>query len=563
MKLLERAFDPEFFKRVRTEKSYSPLVDFIRNLYGENGGFPLPPLSDELRGIFARTGSRSEFETPYFRRRRFLTAVALLALIYPDEERYLNETATLLIETCKEFSWALPAHTLGTDRKEETVAIDLFAAETGVQLTEICYLLADRLNERVRFLVAAEVKKRVLDPFLSRSFGWEKEKSNWAAVCAGNVGACFLYLAPDLFSSVKPRVLKALNCFLSSYPDDGACLEGFSYWQYGFGEYVWFADLLFSFTDGKIDLLKGEKTEKIATYAQRSFLCGNATVSFSDGSREEKAEIGLIYYLTKRYPNSVRLLPQSRMKNSIGNLGWHQQSRLLFYFDSALETKETPEEDCFLDGAGQAIVRRKNYSLAVKAGHNGEPHNHNDVGSFILATERGQVVADLGAGIYTRQYFSEKTRYSILCNSSRGHSVPVVNGAFQKAGKEYRGALSHGDNVITLSFADAYGQKNFLSLSRQFELFENSFRLTDRFHPDYESFTERLILLKKPDLFDGYAIVENVKIGYDAKIASPVLSEERHAPHERKGDQNEEIVYLLDFSIVENQTSVSFVFEIL
>lgn len=39
--------------------------------------------------------------------------------------------------------------------------------------------------------------------------------------------------------------------------------------------------------------------------------------------------------------------------------------------------------------------------VAAKGGHNGESHNHNDLGTFVLEAEGEEPLADLGAGEYT------------------------------------------------------------------------------------------------------------------------------------------------------------------
>lgn len=55
--------------------------------------------------------------------------------------------------------------------------------------------------------------------------------------------------------------------------------------------------------------------------------------------------------------------------------------------------------------------------MAAKGGNNGEPHNHNDVGSFFYLVGDEMLLTDLGAGEYTKEYFHEG-RYRILCNNS-------------------------------------------------------------------------------------------------------------------------------------------------
>jgi hypothetical protein len=68
--------------------------------------------------------------------------------------------------------------------------------------------------------------------------------------------------------------------------------------------------------------------------------------------------------------------------------------------------------------------------LAAKGGHNGEMHNQNDVGSFIVHLNGEPVIADVGRGCYTRFYFSD-TRYEHFVCQSLGHSCPVPNGQMQ------------------------------------------------------------------------------------------------------------------------------------
>ena len=68
------------------------------------------------------------------------------------------------------------------------------------------------------------------------------------------------------------------------------------------------------------------------------------------------------------------------------------------------------------------------------------------------------LLTDLGAGEYTRDYFSDG-RYGILCNRSLGHSVPLINGQEQCAGKEYAAdafCWEEKDKTLTISFGGAY-----------------------------------------------------------------------------------------------------------
>jgi len=98
--------------------------------------------------------------------------------------------------------------------------------------------------------------------------------------------------------------------------------------------------------------------------------------------------------------------------------------------------------------------------LAVKGGHNSESHNHNDVGSFVVALDGRPMVVDIGVGTYTRQTFSAD-RYSIFTMHSDFHNVPQVNGCSQPPGREFatRGlaaAISTESAECRMDLVDAY-----------------------------------------------------------------------------------------------------------
>ena len=557
MMLMQKAKDPKFWEQVRLDPAYSEMVDTLKGYYRNSYMEEIPVLKYSDRMRFYGDGDRHEFERPYFRRRTFLASAALLALIYPEEQHYLDEVHQVLWAICDEYTWALPAHTNAT-LEDDLTNVDLFNAETGFAVAELCYLLEDRLDKLVLERARMEARKRVIGNYLNRKQGWESNTNNWAAVCAGNIGGAMMYLEPERFKEQLPRLLDTMKCFMSGFPQDGTCMEGFGYWHYGFGNYVWFADLLLQFTDGEMDLFKWDKVEAISGYAQRSFLRGGATVSYSDGSRDGKASRPMVHYLHRLFPDSVQLLPDNYTVFDKGNVTWMQTFRNLLYVDYHVEKPEFALKNYDLPGAGQVFINNENYSLAVKAGDNDEPHNHNDVGNFILATDKGQIFCDLGSGRYTRQYFRPETRYSILCNSSRGHSVPIVNGKEQIEGKEYSGTISREGNVITVEMSGAYGQPGFEKLTRTFTYDDSKIVLTDAFAPDYESMTERFMTLIRPEIFEDHLIVDGVKLVFDPNLVTLHVQEEQHARHVATGNDWNIPCYCIDFELKPGLDKVSF-----
>ena len=75
-------------------------------------------------------------------------------------------------------------------------------------------------------------------------------------------------------------------------------------------------------------------------------------------------------------------------------------------------------------------------AIVAKGGHNGEHHNHNDVGGFIIACDGVPVVIDAGRPTYTAATFGPD-RYSIWTMQSTWHNVPEVAGEAQQAGQQY------------------------------------------------------------------------------------------------------------------------------
>lgn len=75
--------------------------------------------------------------------------------------------------------------------------------------------------------------------------------------------------------------------------------------------------------------------------------------------------------------------------------------------------------------------------LSVKGGHNDESHNHNDVGSVLVAVDGHPALVDAGVSHYTREHFGPR-RYEIWTMRSDYHNVPSVDGFEQLAGADHR-----------------------------------------------------------------------------------------------------------------------------
>ena len=126
MKLLGKAHDKEFWTEVREKECYKGFRDSLLYQWEKNKDYTPEVLPYSKFKLFFTTGSRSEYEGPYFQRRHNLEIAAMLSLIYPDEQKYLDRTMELIYAICDEYTWCLPAHQ-GKLEPFNFNRIDLFA----------------------------------------------------------------------------------------------------------------------------------------------------------------------------------------------------------------------------------------------------------------------------------------------------------------------------------------------------------------------------------------------------------------------------------------------------
>ena len=255
----------------------------------------------------------------------------------------------------------------------------------------------------------------------------------------------------------------------------------------------------------------------------------------------------MIGFLHGIYPDACITLSQELTRADFGDIPWLSLSRS-FLCGEVPKAAPLPLQNYLFEASHLAIVNTQKYSLCVKAGHNGESHNHNDVGSFILSTDEGQLFCDLGAGRYFNGYFDSKIRYTLLGNASWGHSVPIIDGAYQKEGSQFCGTLQWNDKKITVDFAKAYDGA-VKKLTRTFEYAEDEILLTDEFE-GCNKVIERFVSVVKPKLIAGGVQIKSVAL--HCKGATPTITQcnfERHGDTKRRLER----VYLIEFVFLKKE----------
>ncbi len=519
-------------------------------------------LTEELFSEFERTGNRLKYENVYFGRRKRLSVYGIAVSVL-DRYEYMDELEKILVDICKEQCWALPAHVDRSGNTNWEITIDLFVAETAFALAEIVGKMKGKISSPVYEMVKKEVFRRVLTPFMESQkpyADWEVAKMNWCAVCNGAIGGAAIWLmdeedglADEESGRMVPvrkkdelleRVCSSILNYIDGFSEDGACPEGLGYYTYGLSFFVAFADLMHQYSNGQVDLLSGNRCKNIALFQQKCYLSDNVTLSFSDCDREEKFRVGLTAYLAMRYKD-VRF-PDFGMAAGLESDTCYRYlilSRDILFAQHYLDTYKMQEESPVNESMVGESVARKNtlekYTidagthiiladaqwsicksdndivLAIKGGHNDEPHNHNDIGSFIYVCAGQQMITDLGAGEYTKDYFGDN-RYQNICCRSLGHSVPIIEGKEQLPGTCHRATVFEADGKgrTRIGIERAYDLSEDEKITRtvDFDTKTGECRITDEFllHEGCEVI-ENLITVYEPKLNADHFIIDSLK----------------------------------------------------
>lgn len=550
--LFGEARDSQRWRRTSEHPRLAPIWEQVREEAEHYASEPLEALLFSEFVLFGRTGDRTTYQRKYYERRRRLT---LYTLLYSLEggERWLRAIEDMLWAICDEYTWVLPAH-VGLYRPDYPLGIwdqpeppretvDLFAGETAFAMAEIVSLLRETLDPWVVHRVQQEIDRRIFQVFFRDPVpqNWELKTNNWPAVCASSIGGAAIYLIDDAerLSGMLWRVLQSLDRYLSGFDEQGATPEGFGYWQFGFGFFTYFSELLRERTAGAVNLLHGERVQRIARFPGACLLSGGKTINFSDAAEDVEVLLGLQHRLKALHPSLN--IPEAEPARVLQD--WVPASRnLLWALDDEGGLEINPavrrHEDHFFRGHQWVIAKtlkpERLIAFAAKGGTNGEPHNHNDLGHYMLHVGGVQVLSDLGAGEYTRDYFRPEHRYELLTAGSHGHSVPILDGRCQSYGNQYSAQVLHYEATeegvcCELDLTGAYELPELDTLRREFTWkrkgeYELIIRDTFRFQHEPRNCEEVVIAGVEPRaVAPGVLDLGQVEMNYDHEAWRPTV----------------------------------------
>lgn len=463
----------------------------------------IPVIKRSTLRTYVRTGNRTPHQEAEARRSTQLE-LAATALWLNHPKASLDYLQDLLWAYCDDYTWVMAAHVYAVN--------DLGSTILGARLAEILFIFKDQLEEEVAARVHAEIERRIfrnVADYRNTEF-WHTAKMNWNHVCNGAVIRTALLEMKsnaELARLIHPMI-QNMTYALDGFTDDGGCEEGPGYWTFGFGHFVMAAYALYCRTGGELNIMSDEKIEKICRYPLASHIDGLHRVSFADsgwGSVPPLTALQInhfykipeLYELCSRRPSKAMKaprVPDTRNDHKVESGAYSGRGPLEVCNMNALalfkgeQAKGRPDnKDYVLPDLGMVKMRgrpgRQQMTVAALAGHNGVPHNHNDIGTFQVFSAGRMLLTDPGSPLYNRQTFSDR-RYEILWCRSKGHSVPIINGREQQAGLKYFGRLSveglnePGIKRARIDMSHAYPRGTVKKLVRTLELDSNKNVLT-------------------------------------------------------------------------------------
>ncbi len=508
---------------------------------------PYPLLTATQFMAFVREGDRQCFETPYFARRQKLIRLAIGEAI-EAKGALLDQVIDGLWLMAEETSWVISAHNVdphpGGPRREERMlpdaqdpVIDLFAAQTGATVSLCCHLLGEQINRcnpQIISRMRREAETRLILPFLTRDDFWwmgltRQDLNNWTPWILSNILICLLYWVEDRdrLAFGLYRAAQMLDRYLVCLPEDGALDEGVAYWNMAGASVLDCLELLRLATGGWIDVFSHPKIRAIARFPLLAHIDGPYYLNFADCDARPRLD-GERVYRFGQYMDDEALQTLGRSIMALHPSPWPEDTpqmnrvldRLLFSPPGEARPYQKAEQDIItLPSIGLWAGRRGNLYAAIKGGHNGENHNHNDLGSFILYISGQPAVIDVGNMTYSAKTFSPE-RYTLFNTRSANHNLPLIGAYEQAPGAEHSArSLRMDDRGALYSLEKAYPREAGLLAYTREAMLDDALRITDEItlaRPLPVSWV--FMLVDEPHMIPGRCQAGRLRLSFPEKL---------------------------------------------
>jgi hypothetical protein len=483
------ASDREQWKRAAKEIPARDLLQLATTALGEKP----EEIPDALYLRYSRDGNRDEFQQANLRRLHRLNLLAWAEAI-EGKGRFADALRRQVEQLLAERTWVLPAHDGKLNNFEgRWQEIDLMVAMKGWSLATITYWHSATLGPELTARVHTELRRRVIAPFLARVNGeksadtdgmwWNQADNNWNSVCHAGVVGTALAVLPTRAERALVVGWAELNLeyYLKGFTPDGYCSEGIGYWNYGFGHFAMISETLRRSTSGVSVPLSGDHALRVAAYPWGLRILPGVFPAFADMNVAERPStwFGALAVM-QIYPKPLGMKSWNLSVNDVRTQMIYESAMKVFLplLTEGLPAAPAPQVNSqhywFPDAQVYTGRATADFGAAIKGGHNEEHHNHNDVGSFVIARGDRAVLVDPGLEIYTKRTFSDQRYVSKVLNSY-GHSVPVVAGELQQPGRKFAAkvvstSFSAAEDSVVLDLTGAYAVPALKSLVRTFTL---------------------------------------------------------------------------------------------
>lgn len=409
-------------------------------------------------------GDRASYENACFARRDNLLVLAAACCVSGDTAAYIPKLIDYLGAIVSEPYWCVYAH---ADRLPDDVMVtpltaekvDLFSAATAADIALVIQVLGDEIAEvSPGFLewVRVNTLRRTVDSVLRPErdmMHWfirieDEFCNNWTPWCGMNLLIAALCLEPDdsRVRALAVRLHPKNRRYFDRLPPDGFNEEGVGYWSVSCGTLLYYLLCLERvLPEEAANILQDPKFLAAGEYICKMLVTPEYFASYADsGSRG-----GASPWLLRRYGEAAG---SARLVNFADYRAARQKrpaltgmAMPLAFFERLRERPsgsgklEMKPLDFFADRF--AVVRNPaGFSATLKAGNNGESHNHNDLGHFTVYYGGTPVIIDAGSMRYGLKNFSEQ-RYELWYTGAQGHNAPVINGVLQREGAGFRAGL--------------------------------------------------------------------------------------------------------------------------
>lgn len=509
-------------------------------------GAEFPPLTAAQFLAFVRTGDRSAYEIPCFTRRRMLLN-AMLAECIASNGAYMDQVVDGLWCICEESFWGISAHngsshpgmTKASERALpdiENPYIDLFAAQTAALLLWTCYLLKDKLDAVSPLVIRRvhlEAERRIVKPFFYHDDFWwmgmiRSDVNNWTPWILSNVIATLLLMETDdgrLNEGIR-RAMRMLDSYLAVMPEDGGCDEGASYWNMAGGSLLDCLEHIEHLTGGQVTFYDEPHIRAIGAFPLKAHIAGPYFWNFADCDAKPMLDGERVYrYGLKTGQEGLKALGAEIAGRAEGVLPKDTPETYrvlckLFYSVPMPQEEKQGADTVILPDLQVWASRKDGLYAAVKGGHNGENHNHNDVGSFLLYAQGGPEIVDAGNMVYTAKTFGPE-RYTLWNTRSMDHNVPLIADFEQQPGKSYAARnVNMEESGITLDMAAAYPKEaGVISLIRSAGFRGEAFVLTDTVKLQKAAPVTWVFMLRcRPEIAQGMLQTEKMVMRFDESL---------------------------------------------